>query len=158
MSLYITGLYRVKLLDLFFFFFFFFFWQREWLLDINLHQLVVVCVFVGGGGGGSLDRNASKLLVHKFYRPWLFLLLLSETRMQVVMATKTRSANTKTPTNIPMTISEEYKVTAWTTLYYIYNVNWGHVVCSLYRGSLYLGESVMGGSTVWASTYMYSWV
>ena len=27
-------------------------------------------------------------------------------------------------------------------------VNWEHIVCPLYRGSLYLRESVMGGSTI----------
>ena len=27
-------------------------------------------------------------------------------------------------------------------------VNWGHVVCPLYGGGLYLEESIMGGSTV----------
>ena len=33
-------------------------------------------------------------------------------------------------------------------MYYFHGkVNRGHVVCSLYGGGLYLGESVMGGST-----------
>ena len=34
-------------------------------------------------------------------------------------------------------------------MYYFYGkINWGHVVCPLYGGGLYLGESVMRGSTV----------
>ena len=34
-------------------------------------------------------------------------------------------------------------------MYYFYDkVNWGHVVCPLHRGCPYLGESIMGGSTV----------
>ena len=34
-------------------------------------------------------------------------------------------------------------------MYYFYDkVSWGHVVCPLYGGDLYLVESVMGGSTV----------
>ena len=34
-------------------------------------------------------------------------------------------------------------------MYYFYGkINWGHIVCPLYGGSQYLGESVMGGSTV----------
>ena len=34
-------------------------------------------------------------------------------------------------------------------MYYFYGkVNWGHVVCRLYRGGPYLRESAMGGSTV----------
>ena len=36
-------------------------------------------------------------------------------------------------------------------MYYFYGkINWGHVVCPLYEGGLYLGESVIGGSTVLA--------
>ena len=34
-------------------------------------------------------------------------------------------------------------------MYYFYGkVNQGHMVCPLYRGGPYLGESIMGGATV----------
>ena len=33
-------------------------------------------------------------------------------------------------------------------------VNWGHIVCPLYGGSLYLRESVMGGSTVYLFVFL----
>ena len=32
--------------------------------------------------------------------------------------------------------------------HYYGKINWGHTVCPLYGGGPYLGESVMGGSTV----------
>ena len=39
-------------------------------------------------------------------------------------------------------------------MYYFYGkVNRGHVVCPLYRGGLYLRESVTGGSTVFSIPY-----
>ena len=39
-------------------------------------------------------------------------------------------------------------------MYYFYGkVNWGHVVCLLYGGGLYLEESVMGGSTVYIACF-----
>ena len=35
-------------------------------------------------------------------------------------------------------------------MYYFYGkINWGHVICPLYGGGPYLGESVMGGFTVY---------
>ena len=39
-------------------------------------------------------------------------------------------------------------------MHYFYGkVNWGRVVCPLYGGSPYLGESVMGGSIVYTHTH-----
>ena len=35
-------------------------------------------------------------------------------------------------------------------MYYFYGkINQGHIVCPLYGGGPYLGESIMGGSTVY---------